>query len=163
MAALPMHTENWLSGPFTAPSAAGARQLQDQNPLHYPRSRQLFSKELFQKPTSEYRGCPVWSWTGALDPDRLVAQVDDFAAMGMGGFHVQPRDGLDADYLGPEFVEVVKKVIEKAREKNLLVGLSDEDRGPSGSGGGRVLLDHPEFRQLHLLLTPTPYGQSSNR
>jgi hypothetical protein len=59
------------------------------NPLSYPKSVAPFSAELFKNPTSEYRGCPLWSWNNKLDKDQLLRQIDYFHEMGMGGFHVR--------------------------------------------------------------------------
>jgi hypothetical protein len=58
------------------------------NPLSYPKSSAPFSAELFENPTSEYRGCPFWAWNNKLDKAQLLRQIDYFEAMGMGGFHV---------------------------------------------------------------------------
>jgi hypothetical protein len=65
------------------------------NPLTYPKSALPFSNELFQNPTSEYRGCPFWAWNNKLDRGQLLRQIDYFEEMGMGGFHMHVRTGLD--------------------------------------------------------------------
>jgi hypothetical protein len=54
------------------------------NPLSYPKSSEPYSSELFQNPTSEYRGCPFWAWNNKLNMEQLLRQVDIFAEMGMG-------------------------------------------------------------------------------
>ena len=46
--------------------------------------------------------------------------MDDFKEMGMGGFHVHCRVGLDTEYLGEEFMADVKAVEEKAKKECLL-------------------------------------------
>jgi hypothetical protein len=74
------------------------------NPLTYPRSALPFSRELFKNPTSEYRGCPLWAWNNKLDKDQLLRQIDNFEDMGMGGFHMHVRTGLDTEYMGEEYV-----------------------------------------------------------
>lgn len=58
------------------------------NPLTYPKSAAPFSSELFKNPTSEYRGCPLWSWNTKLNEAQLLRQIDYLSEMGMGGFHV---------------------------------------------------------------------------
>lgn len=59
------------------------------NPLSYPKSATPFSAELFKHPTSEYRGCPLWSWNNKLNKEQLLRQIDNFGDMGLGGFHVR--------------------------------------------------------------------------
>jgi hypothetical protein len=73
-----------------AKSGHGARDRagETSNPLSYPKSALPFSAELFKNPTSEYRGCPFWSWNNKLNKEQLLRQIDNFKDMGMGGFHV---------------------------------------------------------------------------
>ena len=130
------------------------------NPLTFPKSTLPFDSQLFRRPSAEYRGCPLWSWNNKLNEDNLLAQIDDFEEMGMGGFHIHSRVGLDTEYLGGEFMDLVTKCVRKAGEKNLLACLYDEDRWPSGCAGGKVVAGRPEYKLQHLLLTPLPYGNA---
>jgi len=93
------------------------------NPLTYPKSSQPFSKDLFKNPTSEYRGCPFWAWNTKLERDQMLRQIDNFADMGMGGFHMHVRTGLDTEYMGTEFMEIVKACVDYAGGKNMLACL----------------------------------------
>lgn len=43
--------------------------------------------------------------------------------MGMGGFHIHSRTGLDTEYLGSEFMEMVQKCVLKAKEEGMLTWL----------------------------------------
>ncbi|KAL2060713.1 hypothetical protein VTL71DRAFT_9354 [Oculimacula yallundae] len=128
------------------------------NPLTYPRSSEAFSRELFKNPTSEYRGCPLWAWNTKLEKKQLLRQIDNFAEMGMGGFHMHVRTGLDTEYLGTEFMDIVLACVEYAESKNMLACLYDDDRWPSGSAGGKVIKQNPEHKGKHILFTPHPYG-----
>ncbi len=93
------------------------------NPLTYPKSSEVFSKALFKSPTSEYRGCPLWAWNTKLDKDQMVRQIDNFADMGMGGFHMHVRTGLDTEYMGTEFMDIVRVCVDYAESKNMLACL----------------------------------------
>lgn len=120
-------------------------------------SEQKFSMEEFQNPSNSYRGTPFWSWNTKLNTDILEDQVEQFARMGMGGFHIHTRVGLDTEYLGKEYMACVRKCVELAREKKLLCCLYDEDRWPSGYGGGYVT-KNPDYRSRYLLITPFRQG-----
>lgn len=48
--------------------------------------------------------------------------------MGMGGFHMHTRVGLDIPYMGEEYVGIVKGCVKKAGEKGMYTCLYDEDR-----------------------------------
>jgi hypothetical protein len=124
----------------------------------FPQSRAAFSDTLFAKPTSEYRGTPLWSWNTKLDLDQLLRQIDHLEEMGFGGFHMHSRVGLDTEYLGEEYMNMVRKCVERAKDKGMLAWLYDEDRWPSGAAGGLVTKDEDKFRSRRMLITPWKHG-----
>ncbi|KAL0932188.1 glycoside hydrolase family 2 [Colletotrichum truncatum] len=128
------------------------------NPLTYPKSAKPFRQALFKNPTAEYRGCPLWSWNTKLDKKKLLRQIDYLQEMGMGGFHMHVRTGLDTDYMGPEFMDRVRDCVEYAESKGMLACLYDDDRWPSGVAGGKVVKQYPQHKTKHILFTPHPYG-----
>ncbi|KAB5569958.1 hypothetical protein GE09DRAFT_691875 [Coniochaeta sp. 2T2.1] len=128
------------------------------NPLTYPQSDAPFNYDLFNKPTSEYRGCPLWAWNSKLDKETMKRQIGCLQEMGFGGFHMHVRTGLDTEYMGEEFMDVVKTCVEVAEEKKMLACLYDDDRWPSGVAGGKVIESNPKHKGKHLLFTKIPYG-----
>jgi hypothetical protein len=84
--------------------------------------------EHFANAPAEYRGAPLWSWNSKLVWTDLEDQIDKLQEMGMGGFTMHSRVGLDTPYLGPEFMSMVKKSTAYAREKGMKACLYDEDR-----------------------------------
>ena len=68
------------------------------------------------------------------------------------------RVGLDTEYMGEEFMDMVRICVEYAEGKNMLACLYDEDRWPSGTTGGKIIQDNPEYKQKHVKFTPRPYG-----
>lgn len=111
----------------------------------------------FQSPHASFRGAPFWSWNDDLDEARLMRQIGWLEEMGFGGFHIHVRTGLRLEYLGPSFMDRVRACVEEAARRGLKTWLYDEDRWPSGYGGGLVTVE-PRFRQRYLLFTPRPYG-----
>lgn len=119
----------------------------------YVKSREPeISPEVFRSPGSEYRGTPFWSWNCKVTKELIREQMAVFQKMGFGGAHLHPRTGLETEYLGEEFLELVKYADEQAKERGMLCWLYDEDRYPSGAAGGIVTEDW-SFRARHLLLT----------
>lgn len=108
---------------------------------------------LYKNPPAEYRGAPFWGWNGILDNELMEQQIDDFEKMGFGGFHIHSRIGLKDEYLGKKFLEAVKHCHSYACEKGMQVYLYDEDKWPSGYGGGRVTEDEA-YRARYLLFSP---------
>ncbi|MBQ7063430.1 MAG: hypothetical protein IJM90_00855 [Firmicutes bacterium] len=111
-----------------------------------------FDKE-FRNPPSAFRGAPFWAWNCKLDEGMMTRQVEYFKEMGLGGFHMHVRTGLDTPYMSEEYLRIIKAVVEKARKEHLYAWLYDEDRWPSGAAGGLVTKD-PQYRARYLYFTP---------
>lgn len=117
--------------------------------------------EEFENPPAYYRGAPFWAWNNRLDREQLVKQIGYFREMGMGGFHIHCRVGLDTPYLGEEFMEAVAACEQEGERLGLYTYLYDEDRWPSGAAGGLVTREKA-YRSRHLLLVPAAYKVSEN-
>lgn len=121
--------------------------------LYKKNSSPALDDGLFKNPTSEYRSTPFWSWNYRLEKDELRRQIDIFDEMGFGGFHMHVRTGLTIPYLSDEYMELVKSCVDKAKDKEMLAWLYDEDRWASGFGGGLVTKDH-RFRARQIVFSP---------
>lgn len=108
---------------------------------------------LFQNPTAEYRGAPFWAWNCKMTKEKIDETISELQEMGMGGGHIHCRTGMDNPYLGPEFLGLVKYANEEFRKRNMLTWLYDEDRWPSGSGGGFVTKED-KYRIRFLVFSP---------
>ena len=75
--------------------------------------------KLFFDPSCEYRGAPFWAWNSRLDPKELCEQIDIFKEMGLGGFNMHVRQGLETPYLGTDFMDAVKACCEKAEKEKV--------------------------------------------
>lgn len=120
--------------------------------LYKKNSMPQLEDELFRNPTSEYRGAPFWSWNTKPEKGMMRRQMEAFAQMGFGGFHIHSRTGLDVPYLGDAFMEAVKDCVEYAKEHGMLAWAYDEDRFPSGFAGGLVTKDK-KYRYRELFMT----------
>lgn len=119
----------------------------------FPKNKQKeLDYELFKNPDSEYRGLPFWSWNCKLNKNTIDEQLKIFKEMGFGGVVIHPRDGLDTEYLGDEFMEMVKHTVARCREMGLICWLYDDDRFPSGAADGLVT-KNPHFRARQIRLT----------
>ncbi|HUS47731.1 MAG TPA: glycosyl hydrolase [Phycisphaerae bacterium] len=91
------------------------------------------------------------SWNGRLEPDELRRQVRILHRMGMGGFFIHARVGLDTAYLSDDWFDCVDACIDEAQKLGMRAWLYDEDRWPSGAAGGLVTKD-PKYRQRFLAM-----------
>lgn len=112
----------------------------------------------FANPSAKFRGAPFWSWNCKLDREMMLRQIDYFREMGMGGFTMHSRTGLDTEYLGKEFMEVVRACVDKAKALGMEACLYDEDRWPSGYAGGFVTKDE-QYRMRYLVFCPYAPGE----
>lgn len=99
------------------------------------------SEELFQNPTAEYRATPFWAWNCKIDENMASEQIECFEKMGFGGFHMHSRTGMNMEYLGDEFMHIVKHCVKEAKSRDMLAYLYDEDKWPSGYAGGYITKD----------------------
>jgi hypothetical protein len=110
----------------------------------------------FAQPGSEFRGKPFWAWNGPLDPEELRRQIRIMKQMGLGGFFMHSRVGLDTAYLSADWFKCVDACLDEAGQQDMQAWLYDEDRWPSGAAGGLVT-KNPKYRmrslKLHTLAT----------
>jgi len=116
--------------------------------------------ELFRQPSCEYRGAPFWAWNSKLEPEALCEQIDIFKEMGLGGFNMHVRQGLETPYMKSEFMEAVRACCEKAKQEGMYAWAYDEDRWPSGCVGGALTVDM-KYRLRYLLMTASPIEGST--
>ena len=107
----------------------------------------------FENPSARFRGAPFWAWNCRLERGTLVRQVEYFKEMGLGGFTMHCRTGLDTPYMSQEFLEMIRACVNRARELDMKAYLYDEDRWPSGFGGGEVTKED-RYRARCLVFTP---------
>ncbi len=106
----------------------------------------------FEKPALENRGIAFWAWNTEVTDALVMSQIDIIAQMGFGGFCIHPRTGLRTEYMGPEYLRLVRLANEYGKQKGLTCWLYDEDRYPSGTAGGEVT-KNILFRKRMLLFT----------
>lgn len=93
-------------------------------------------KNEFKNPSAFFRAKPFWAWNGRLEEGEIKRQVDIMKAMGFGGFFMHSRVGLETEYLGDKWFDVINSCADYAEKQGLEAWIYDEDRWPSGSAGG---------------------------
>jgi len=109
-------------------------------------------KNIFKNPPAEFRSIPFWSWNCRVTKELIDEQLDCFKKMGFGGVDIHPRVGLDNEYLGDEYMELIKYTADKCKEKGLICWLYDDDRFPSGAADG-IVTKNVRYRDRGLFLT----------
>jgi hypothetical protein len=102
--------------------------------------KQSLQKE-FANPGSMFRGKPFWGWNSRLEPAELRRQIRGMHEMGLGGFFMHSRLGLETEYLSDDWFDCVKVSVDEAKKLGMEAWLYDEDRWPSGAAGGLATRD----------------------
>ncbi|MDF2685930.1 MAG: hypothetical protein K0S55_1111, partial [Clostridia bacterium] len=91
----------------------------------------------FKEPDRKtYSAKPFWAWNGKLKKEELIRQIYIMKDMGFGGFFMHSRTGLETEYLGEEWFELINACADEAEKLDMEAYIYDEDRWPSGSAGG---------------------------
>lgn len=91
-----------------------------------------------KNPSAKYRSVPFWSLNGDLREDELRAQIRLLKEMGFGGVFIHSRTGLVTEYMGDEWLRLVRACVDECEKAGVDAWLYDEDRWPSGTCGGYV-------------------------
>ena len=74
--------------------------------------------------------------------------IDGFAKGGVAAVCLHPRPGLLKPYGGQAWFEFIRRTVDRCAARGLDVWLYDEDPFPSGGAGGRITMEHPEYRAM---------------
>ena len=107
-----------------------------------------FRKSLFTSPENLYSTSYFWVINRRMDAKRLCSQLDDMAAHGIRAVCLHPfpkgfrpvtmPSTMEPDYMTPEYMEIVTKVMEHAAALGMNAWLYDEGGWPSGGCCGQV-------------------------
>lgn len=116
----------------------------------------------FENPSAEYRPHPFWSWNDKLDEAELRRQIKMLAQTGHGGFYMHARSGIETQYLGDEWFDLVKACADEAKKQGIEAWCYDENGWPSGSANGTIQKMKYENQQFALKCLPYQKGEELN-
>ncbi len=105
---------------------------------------------------SKYRPVPFWSWNEKLDAQETKEQVKKMKSVGMGGFFMHARSGLQTEYMEEEWFANVDAAIGEAEACGMHPWAYDENGWPSGFGAGLVNGLGLEYQQKYLRMERVP-------
>ena len=97
----------------------------------------MFYKNL-KNPPNKYRPAPFWSWNEKLDTAETAAQVRQMNEVGIGGYFMHARGGLQTEYMSDEWFDNVKATLREGKKLDMKSWGYDENGWPSGFGSGLV-------------------------
>lgn len=117
----------------------------------------------WKNPPAEYRTVPFWSWNDKLEVEELERQIEEMHRVGIGGFFMHARGGLETPYMGEEWMSAVRACIVKAKELGMEAWLYDENGWPSGFSGGLVPAKGLAYQQKRLAYERAPFQEGTER
>ncbi len=88
---------------------------------------------------------PMGAITGRPGREELRRNLENYRKSGIDQFLIYPRSGLEVEYMGPEWLEICRHIIEYCAEHDMAVWLYDEYNWPSGKCKGKVTKGSPDF------------------
>ncbi len=85
-----------------------------------------------------HRSLPFWSWNDKLEENEIRRQVNVMNDTNNGGFFMHARGGLQTEYLGEEWYQMVAASIDEAKKLGMDAWAYDENGWPSGFADGKV-------------------------
>ena len=110
----------------------------------------------FKNVPNRYRPIPFWSWNEKLNTEETQRQIQLMHDVGIGGFFMHARGGLQTEYMGEEWFDNVAASIDKAKELGMYAWAYDENGWPSGFGGGKVNGKGEKYCQKYLRMGDKP-------
>ncbi len=105
---------------------------------------------IFKNIPNKYRPIPFWSWNEKLEIGETARQCRVMKDVGIGGYFMHARGGLQTEYMGEEWFENIEAGIREAEELGMDAWLYDENGWPSGFGDGIVNGMGQEYQQKYL-------------
>ena len=107
---------------------------------------------IFQSDNKSYYGpVPWWVLTGTLTHDEITRQLDDMRERNIREVFLYANYGLEKpDFLSAEWFDCVEFMIKEFAKRDMAFWIYDELSWPSGSAGGIVPRDYPQYRMRSL-------------
>ncbi len=110
-----------------------------------------------------YRPNAFWFWNAEMTPAGIEASLDEMAAKGLREILIHPSHGLTVEYLSEEYFNLLRLALAAARKRGLKIWIYDEYAWPSGTAGGRLLTEYPDYCGWILVFHRDEHGTISAR
>ena len=104
----------------------------------------------FKNIPNKYRPIPFWSWNEKLNIEETKNQIEQMNNVGIGGYFMHARGGLQTEYMGKEWFDNISAGVEMGKKLGMGVWAYDENGWPSGFGNGIVNGKGVKYQQKYL-------------
>lgn len=99
----------------------------------------------FVQPPAEYSAIHWAIWGGAQNKERILADIEKIHANGGGAYMINNSRGVQPAYLSPEYLDLVKFVVEECKKRGMKVWIEGDCGYPDGFAGGLVSEKYPQL------------------
>ena len=92
----------------------------------------------FKNIPNKYRPIPFWSWNEKLNTKETAKQIELMHGVGIGGYFMHARGGLQTEYMGKEWFDNIETGVEMGKKLGMGAWAYDENGWPSGFGNGVI-------------------------
>jgi hypothetical protein len=105
----------------------------------------------FPQPPKEY-GAIHWAiWGGPQSKERIIADIERIHANGGGVYMINNSQRVQPKYLSPEYMDLVKTVVQECRKLGMKVWIETDCGYPDGFAGGLISKDYPQLGMQGIL------------
>jgi hypothetical protein len=99
----------------------------------------------FARPHPEY-GAIHWAiWGGLQTRERIMTDIQQVYTNGGGVYMINNSRGVRPSYLSPEYMDLVKFVVQQCKQRGMKVWIEGDCGYPDGFAGGLISKDHPQL------------------
>ncbi len=99
----------------------------------------------FAQPPTEYAAIHWAVWGGPQNKDRIIADIDKIHANGGGVYMINNSRGVQPKYLSPEYLDIVKAVVQECKKNGMKVWIEGDCGYPDGFAGGFISEQYPQL------------------
>jgi hypothetical protein len=99
----------------------------------------------FARPPMEYRAIYWAIWGGPQTKERILANIERVYTNGGGVFMINNSRNVQPKYLSPEYMDLVKFVVEECKKRGMKVWIEGDCGYPDGFAGGLISKDYPQL------------------
>lgn len=104
----------------------------------------------FKIPDSSFGPSILWGWEGPMTREVIVRDLDRFKSLNIRSVNIEAGYDLPSPYLSDEYFDLIKFVVEQAKQRGMVIWMIDECKYPSGFAGGKFSRERPDLRMQGL-------------
>ncbi len=106
--------------------------------------------QAFKAPHTDFGPLMMWFWNDTVTEERITWEMEKFRQQNITNFFIHPAVGFGIEYLSDRYMELIQHVVREAKRLGMYYWIYDEYEFPSGTAGGILCRDFPEYRQKEI-------------